>query len=61
MNPFMKHYIELNIAYLKTFKRSLHVAALKDDGVIDKDEQKTIDRANKITDKYIKELEKLMR
>lgn len=61
MNDYMDSYITGAITYLKTFKQSLHMAALKKDGYIDKDEQKVLDKANKATDKYIKELEKLVR
>lgn len=60
MNDYMDSYITGAITYLKTFKQSLRMAALKNDGYIDKDEQKVLDKANKATDKYIKELEKLV-
>lgn len=60
MNDYMDSYITGAIIYLKSFKQSLRMAALKKDGYIDKDEQKVLDKANKATDKYIKELEKLV-
>lgn len=60
MNDYMDSYITGAITYLKTFKQSLRMAALKKDGYIDKDEQKVLDKANRVTDKYIKELEKLV-
>lgn len=58
MNTYMESYITGTVTYLKTFEQSLRMAALKNDGRIDKQEQKIIDKVNKITDKYIRELEK---
>ena len=60
MNKNMLTFINGTITYLKTFETSLRMAALKDDGQIDRDEQKTIEKANKLTEKYIRELEKLV-
>lgn len=60
MNDYMDSYITGAITYLKTLKQSLRIAALKKNGYIDKDEQKVLDKANRATDKYIKELEKLV-
>ena len=52
-NIYMDRYITNTIDYLKTFEGSLRMAALQDDGQIDREEQRIIDRANKLTDKYI--------
>lgn len=60
MNDYMESYINGTITYLKTFQSSLRMAAMKNDGRIDKQEQKVIDKANKLTDKYIRELEYLI-
>ena len=60
MNDYMDSYITGAITYLKTFKQSLRMAAQKNDGRIDKQEQKIIDKANKLTDKYIRGLEDLI-
>ena len=60
MNDYMESYITNAITYLKTFEPSLRMAALKNDGRIDKHEQKIIDKTNKLTDKYIRELEYLI-
>lgn len=59
MNDYMSSYINGAITYLKTFQQSLRMSALKNDGRIDRDEQKVLDKANKATDKYIRELERL--
>lgn len=61
MNDYMESYIQGAITYLKAFEQSLRLAALKNDGRIDKAEQKVIDKANKLTDKYIHDLGKLIR
>ena len=61
MNTYMESYINSTITYLKSFKQSMRVAAMKIDGRIDSDEQKIIDKADKITDKYIAELNKLIK
>ena len=60
MNDYMEAYIKNTITYLKTFEASLRMAALKNDGNIDRHEQKIIDKANKLTDKYVSELERLI-
>lgn len=60
MNDYMSSYISGAITYLKAFKQSLHMSALRNDGRIDRNEQKTLDKVNKATDKYIRELEKLV-
>lgn len=59
MNTYMESYITSSITYLKTFKQSLRMAAMRNDGRIDRQEQKIIDKVDKLTDKYIRELEKL--
>ena len=55
----MESYIASACSYLRAFEQSLRMAAMKDDGRIDKDEQKKIDKAYKLTEKYISELSKL--
>lgn len=60
MNDYMESYINNTITYLKTFEQSLRMAAQKNDGRIDKQEQKIIDKANKLTEKYIRGLEDLI-
>ena len=60
MNTYMESYIFNAIAYVKTFKDTLRMAAMKNDGRIDKQEQKIIDKVDKLTEKYVRELEKLV-
>lgn len=59
MNAFMIGQIANMIALAKTFNQSCKLAASKDDGTINKEEEKTLKKLNTATDKYIKELEKL--
>jgi len=60
MNDYMEQYIKSTINYLKTFEASLKMAALKNDGKIDKQEQKILSKATKLTDKYIDDLDNLI-
>ena len=59
----MNHYIEAQITNMtimaKTFEQSCRMAALKDDGKIDKTEEKAIKKISAATQKFIKELESL--
>lgn len=59
----MNHYIEAQITNMtimaKTFEQSCRMAALKDDGKIDKAEEKAIKKISAATQKFIKELESL--
>lgn len=59
----MNHYIEAQITNMtimaKTFEQSCRMAALKDDGKIDKAEEKAIKKISAATQKFIKELENL--
>ena len=60
MNDYMEQYIKSTINYLKTFETSLKMAALKNDGQIDKQEQKILNKATKLTDRYIDDLDNLI-
>ena len=53
----------LSIAFLSIPQlsvKNLKVAAMKDDAVTSKQEEKVLKKLNKITDKYIDELENLL-
>ena len=56
-------YIKLEIAQIslaaKNFVNSCRTAAMKDDGTIDEEEQKTIKKISKATEKYLRELERI--
>lgn len=59
MNYFIDSQIQNIITTLKTFNQSCKIAAIHDDGKLDKTEAKAIRQIESATDKYIKELEKI--
>ncbi|MBQ3269669.1 MAG: hypothetical protein IJH09_07090 [Clostridia bacterium] len=60
MNTYMSMTIKAAIGYLEAFEQAMKVAAMKDDAVTSKQEEKVLKKLNKITDKYIDELENLL-
>ena len=56
MNTYMSMTIKAAIGYLEAFEQAMKVAAMKDDAVTSKQEEKVLKKLNKITDKYIDEL-----
>ena len=56
MNAYMDMQAKNMIQMVENFKTGLKFAAMKDDGKIDKAEQKQIDRICKAADSFIKEL-----
>lgn len=48
-------------AFLTTFEQGCKTAAMKDDGRIDKEEEKVLKKINAVTKKYRAELDKLLR
>ena len=59
-NVYMETTIKAAIGYLEAFKQSMKVATLKNDGRIDKKEEKLLKKLNRITDRYIDDLENLI-
>lgn len=59
MNIYIKTEITQMQLLLKNFISACERGAKKDDGKIDKDEQKTIDKIKKATQKYYEALEKI--
>lgn len=60
MNTYMEIQIRNMIMYLDAFQRSCEVAAVKDDGKIDKEEQKRLNKIKEASTKYKRELEKAL-
>ena len=58
MNPYMDMQAKNMIQVLENFKNGMKFAATKDDGKIDKEEQKQLDKINKAVDNLIKELKR---
>lgn len=59
MNTYIDANIKACIGYLQAFQQSVKMAAMKDDGKIDRNEEKVLKRLNKATEKYIRELDDL--
>lgn len=60
-NVFIKSQITNQIMVTESFKQYCEMAALKNDGVVDKEEQKVLNKINKCTDSYLKELKKIVK
>ena len=59
MNQYIYAQI-LNITTMaKTFQKSCELAAIKDDGTIDKTEEKQLKAINKATERFIKQLKNI--
>ena len=58
-NRFIQAQIQNIITMAGTFKEACRIAALEDDGKIDKEEAKILKRINDATDRYVKELQKI--
>lgn len=59
MNSHMQAQISVIISTVKSLEANLILTAMKNDGAIDKDEAKIIEKVKAATKKYIKELEKI--
>ena len=58
-NEYMRAQITNLSSILTTFEQACKMAALKQDGYIDKDEEKALKKIKAATDKYRAELEKI--
>lgn len=56
MSSYIDAQITNMIAMTKTFEQACRMAALKNDGTIDKTEEKTLRKINAATAKFIKQL-----
>lgn len=61
MNQYINAQILNMTTMVKTFQQSCRMAALKDDSTIDRSEQKMLDKINKASERFIKELEAVSR
>lgn len=57
MNTYIKAQILNMTTMVKTFQQACKLAALKDDGTIDRIEEKQLKKINAAAEKFIKELE----
>lgn len=59
MNTYIESQIMNMTAIAKTFEQSCRMAAMKNDGRIDKAEEKILKKIEKATEHFIKELESI--
>lgn len=59
MNDYIKAQIVNMITIVRTFETSCKMAALKNDGKIDKIEEKQLKKINTASEKFIQELERI--
>ncbi|MBQ8129235.1 MAG: hypothetical protein IJ175_03180 [Clostridia bacterium] len=59
MNTYIKAQISNIITMCNVFKKSCELAAKKDDGIVNREEQKQLKEINKAVEEFIKKLEKI--
>lgn len=59
MNSYIEAQIMNMTAIAKTFNQSCHMAAMKNDGQIDRAEEKILKKIDKATQRFIKDLENI--
>lgn len=59
MNDYIAAQIQNMTTMARTFEQSCKMAALKNDGVVDKAEEKLLKQIGSITQRFIKDLERL--
>lgn len=57
MNTYMEMQIKNMTMMVKTFEQSCQMAAMKNDGQIDKTEEKSLKKINAACQRFVKELE----
>ena len=59
MNTYIKMQLQTMIQYVDSFQQACEIAAMKDDGVLDKKEQKQLKKIRKAVSRFKKDLEKI--
>ena len=59
MNTYIKMQLNTMIQYLDSFESACQLAAMKDDGLIDKKEQKQLRKIRKSVARFKRDLEKI--
>ena len=60
INPYLKVTIKNEMLRADTFLKQCEAEAMKDDGVVTKEEQEIIKKLKKAMQEYVKSLEKIM-
>ncbi len=61
MNTYIKMQLNNMMSYLNGFEQACEMAAIEDDGIVDRQEREQIDRIRKACRQFRSELEKLSR
>lgn len=61
MNNYTREQIKQMGIYIETFIKGCEIAAISDDGKKSKEEEKEITKIRKVSEKYKKELEKIIK
>lgn len=59
MNSYIKMQLNTMIQYLDSFEQACKIAAIKDDGTVDKAEKKQLDKIMAAVDRFRKDLSKI--
>ena len=59
MNSYIKMQLNTMIQYVDSFQLTCELAAMKDDGIIDRKEEKQLKKIRKAVARFKKELEKI--
>lgn len=59
MNQYIENQISNMVTMAKTFEQACKMSALKNDGIIEKDEQRQLAKINKVTERFISDLKKI--
>ncbi|MBQ7001996.1 MAG: hypothetical protein IJN67_13325 [Oscillospiraceae bacterium] len=61
MNYYLKAQIENMKSFTTTFKNACQLAVMQNDGSIDKEEAKILKKISKATERYVKELNSILK
>ncbi|MBQ1521135.1 MAG: hypothetical protein IIZ74_00030 [Erysipelotrichaceae bacterium] len=59
MNSYIKMQLNTMIQYVDSFQQACELAAIKDDGIVDRKEEKQLKKIRKAVARFRKELEKI--
>ena len=60
INPLLKTEISTQVMVVERFIKQCELDALKDDGVVSKEERALLSKLTKVSEKYVSDLKKLM-
>lgn len=60
INPLLKTEISTQVMVVERFIKQCEFDALKDDGVVSKEERALLNKLTKVSEKYVSDLKKLM-